>query len=267
MLEMLDKICLDNQLKIRVISIAENCSGSIINLAERCNNGDFNCLSDKDDLTRLAVMIECASSTYSKYKAFGIDDKVFYDTIDDIRIWCENNGNKGLKEYGWIKNHIAFNLFRLGRLQFQLYKCENPTLDYSKLPFEYGERLIYIHIPQGEKLILSDCIHSIKTAKEFFGKYFPEYSFNYFFCESWLLYEGNIDFMDPHSNIIRFASLFDIAYSCNDDSQAIERIFGRRRINKHNYSEDTSLQKRAKAYLINGGRLGMGIGVIDANDF
>lgn len=60
MLEMLDKICLDDQLKIRVISLAENCSGSIINLAERCNNGDFNCLSDKDDLTRLAVMIECA---------------------------------------------------------------------------------------------------------------------------------------------------------------------------------------------------------------
>ena len=42
-------------------------------------------------------------------------------------------------------------LFKIGRLQFQMYKAPMGP-DYTKLPFKRGDNLLYIHIPQGEKL-------------------------------------------------------------------------------------------------------------------
>ena len=42
-----------------------------------------------------------------------------------------------------------------------------------------------------------------------FDEYFPNYDFDYFFCESWLLYGENWQFMNSSSNILQFSTLFD----------------------------------------------------------
>ena len=36
-------------------------------------------------------------------KNAGISEKIYYDTMSDIKIWCKRNGNKGLKNYRWLK--------------------------------------------------------------------------------------------------------------------------------------------------------------------
>lgn len=259
---MIDYLNLDVNLKQKVIDLAYKDRVNVFSLAKKCNEGNFSCLRAKDDLTRLAVVIKCLEYTKAQYDRLNIDDRVFFDTMSDISIWCSNNNNKGLKNYGWIKNHLSCELFRLGRLQFQLFACNNPTLNYSLLPFGFGEKMIYVHIPQGERLIYDDCISSLKHAKVFFAEHFPDYEYKYFFCESWLLYGDNNKFMSPNSNIIKFASIFDVKYSVKDDSQAIERIYGKRQLFKSRYPENTSLQKSAKKFMQNGGRLGVGIGVI-----
>lgn len=266
MLDLIEKIDLDIQLKNKVIDLAQKDRVKILSLAKKCAGGNFNCLRFKDDLTRLAVIIETAEYTLEKYRQLGIPEHIFIKTLDDIRIWCENNDNKGLANYNWIKNHLNCELFRIGRLQFQLFKCSNKLLDYSCFPFDCGENVINIHIPQGEKLIYSDCIASLKEAVVFFNKYFPDYNYRYFFCESWLLYGDNCFFMEPSSNIMQFSAMFDIVCSVDIDKQSIERIFGKRQLNKKKYQENTSLQRSAKAHLLNGGKLGMGIGIIDKYD-
>lgn len=266
MLDLIDKINLDNQLKSKVIDLAQKDKVKILSLANKCTGSNYNCLRFRDDLTRLAVIIEKANNTYDKYKQLGIDEEILFKTLDDIRIWCENNDNKGLANYNWIKNHLNCELFRIGRLQFQFFKCSNKLLDYNCFPFDCGEQVVNIHIPQGEKLIYSDCVTSLKEAVEFFNKHFPDYSFSYFFCESWLLYGDNCLFMEPSSNIMQFSAMFDIVCSSDIDKQSIQRIFGKRQFNKMKYQENTSLQKSAKAHLLNGGKLGMGIGIIDKYD-
>ena len=221
-----------------------------------------NCLENESDIIRLAVIVGCLKKTKEYYKRLNISEDIFYDTMTDVRIWCENNNNKGLQNYRWLTTHINAEIFKIGRLQFQLFCCDDELLDYSRLPFEQGENVIYIHIPQGERLIYTDCIESIAMAKGFFKLHFPDYKYKYFFCESWLLYQNNSEFMQPDSNIIKFANLFDIAYSNYDDKQAIERIFGKRKQNINDYPENTSLQIAAKKYLKNKNKLGMGIGTI-----
>ena len=218
-------------------------TGEMMTLSEKCLEKGFSALSRKNDVERLGVILCCALKAKEQYEKMGISDEIYYHTMSDIKIWCENNKNKGLRNYGWISNHVRCELFRLGRLQFQLYPCRNKTLLYKKLPFAYGENLIYVHIPQGEKLSFDECIKSFRMAEEFFKEYFPHYNYRYYFCESWLLYEGNRDFMKADSNILKFSSMFTHAYSVKIDEQAIERIFGKRRLLKRNYPENTSLQK------------------------
>jgi len=260
MLELARKLQLDE----KVIKSLEGLDvNKIIRHSDKCLQNDFSFLKRQNYTVRLSVILECAKRVKMRYEEMGIPDEVYYHTMSDIKIWCENNGNKGLKNYGWMKNHVKSELFRLGRLQFQIYECRNKTLLYSKLPFSYGEKLIYVHIPQGEKLNFDECKASFKMAEEFFRKYFPDYNYRYYFCESWLLYEGNNDFMKTDSNIIKFSSMFNHAYSVKIDEQAIERIFGKRKLFKKNYPETTSLQKSAKAYMQKGGKLGVGIGYID----
>jgi len=266
MKDLLDSIKLNQNLRLRLDEFSAENKNKISTLCEKCRR-NFNVLSSVSDIMRLAVCIECADKyTYAYYREKGISEEIFYSTMQDIAVWCENNGNKGLKNYHWIKNHLNGELFRIGRLQYQLYPCKNKTLDYKRLPFDYGDNLIYIHIPQGEKLIYSDCTKSLAEANIFFKAYFPDFEYQFYFCESWLLFQENFAFMDTSSNILQFQSLFELVYSAADDRQAIERIFKKRRLFKSNYPENTTLQRNAKRYMLDGNKLGIGIGIIDKND-
>ncbi len=262
MLELAKKIELSPNVITELEKLLSKSSDRIDRLAEKCMKQGFHCLKGKPLMVNLAVILNLAVKVKERYIEAGIDEKIYYDTMSDIKIWCEKTDNKGLKECGWLRNHVKFELFRLGRLQFQLYECNNKTLLYDKLPFGYGEKLIYVHIPEGESLSEEKCLHSFEAAEEFFRQFFPEYKYKWLFCESWLLFEGNREFMDKESNIIKFMSFFEHCYSMKIDVQAIERIYGKRKLRKSAYSEKTSLQKRAKKYMLDGNRLGIGVGVI-----
>lgn len=262
--ELIQKLFIDKTLISKLEALDEV---KIQSIAEKCNKNGFNCLLASSDIERLAVCL-CYSEKYTKqfYKDNNIPLNIYYDTMKDIAIWCENNNNSGLKNYNWITNHLKGELFAIGRLQYQLYTCKNKTLNYDFLPFNYGEKLIYVHIPQGEKLVYSSCVESLKDARAFFEQYFPNFEYKFFFCESWLLFDENYMFMKPSSNILQFQSLFDIVYCEKDDSQAIERIFGKKRLLLSSYPTKTSLQKSAVEYMKAKNKLGVGIGIIDKND-
>jgi hypothetical protein len=262
-----NKINLNSELKNKVLSLVEKDRAKLISLCKKADNDNFKSGFTKNDMIKLAVaLLYSVEFTYPKYQKAVISDEIYFETMKDIAVWCENNNNKGLKNLPWIKNHLNSDLFKIGRLQFQIYKCDNRTLNYDLLPFNFGENLIYVHIPQGEKLVYAECVNSLKNAKSFFGEYFPNYDFDYFFCESWLLYGENWQFMNSSSNILQFSTLFDLVYSVEDDRQAIERIFGKRQLIKSKYQENTALQRSAKRFMQNGGKLGVGIGILFKGD-
>lgn len=267
MINLAKEIGLDPTVISRLSSLTPKENKKAEALAAKCLDGDFSCLKKENYLILLAVILICAEKVRERYVEKGISDEIFLDTMSDIKIWCENNGNKGIKNYGWLKNHLCLELFRLGRLQFQLYECKNRTLNYKKLPFPYGERVIYVHIPQGERLDREKCLESFRMAEEFFKRFFPEYTYKWYFCESWLLFEGNKEFMAEDSNILAFASLFTHCYSIKVDVQTIERVFGKRRLLKKHYPEGTALQRSLKKYMLSGGRAGVGICVADRKNF
>ena len=262
MIKLARKIGLDESVIKTLEVLIHNKNSDIDKLADKCMDKGFHILKGKSPMVALAVILKLAVDIKAEYDKTGIDETIYYDTMSDIKIWCEKTGNKGIKQYMWLQNHVKFELFRLGRLQFQLYPCKNKTLLYNKLPFSYCDNLIYIHIPEGEKLSEDKCKESLSSARTFFAEYFPDYNYEFFFCESWLLFDGNREFMSRDSNIVKFMSLFDHCYNVKVDVQAIERIYGKRKLFKKKYSENTDLQRRAKAYMLGGNKLGFGVAVI-----
>ena len=263
MIDLARKIKLSDEIVCKVKVFYDKHKEDIELCADKCLADSFGILGKKDPLFRLAVILVLAVKVKKKYDKAGIAEEIYYDTMSDIKIWADKCDAEGLENYSWLKNHVSFELFKIGRLQFQFYECTGRTVLYKKLPFDYGEKVIYIHIPEGEKLEKEKCIASLKKANKFFAEFFPNYLYRYYFCESWLLFEGNREFMSADSNIVNFMSVFDICYSVKIDKQAIERIFGKRRFLKKSYPEKTTLQKQAKKYMLNGKRLGVGVGVIE----
>lgn len=153
----------------------------------------------------LFIYLNIAIALYDKYLEQNIDLNIYYDTIDDIRIWANNcvkeEGIYGLKEIYWVNEHLRMRLFKLGRLQFQKRDAsEFMKLIYSKGLNEYVKQdyLYFVHIPEGEKLTSELAHDSYKKAKDFYKDDMV------FACESWMLSDKLELIMNENSNVIKF---------------------------------------------------------------
>lgn len=270
-------IILDKEALNKASELDKRTEIKVSRLAKSYFKGKTFRLNRQNPAVKLATALKAAEFTLEYYRKKNIPDAIYADTLNDIAVWCRNCGNVGLENTDWLKNHIGCKLFKIGRLQYQMFRCLDGTLKYSELPFSYGDRMVYIHIPQGEKLTTDKCKASLKQANRFFAEYFPDFSYDCYFCQSWLLYGNNVEFMDAESNIVKFMGLFDIHYSLTDEKQAFERIFGvdgktyltqfgksdaERRVNISLLPRNTSLQKSAVNYISAGRKLGVGIATI-----
>lgn len=180
--------------------------------------------------------------SYPEYQRRGIPDSIFLATFSDIRRWQEkyfqDSGRIGLGErrLHWLKNHITLKLFALGSLQYQ----------YREEPDELN-----IHIPKGADLSAESVDESLRQAFGFFRK--DEITF---FCSSWLLSPQLRTLLDENSRIAAFARRFEIISTDYSSRQAEERLFGVVCDDPSSYCNlATSLQNRARTFLIDGGRL------------
>ncbi|MDG0790682.1 acyltransferase domain-containing protein [Cohnella ginsengisoli] len=207
----------------------------------------------------LYFFVKMAVDAYAEYRLREIPDEVYIETFSDIRIWtdvCKTiSGECGIEESGWLQEHVRLALFRLGRLQFQPIALDRDLIAGDR-KFAKGDLVLNVHIPAGESLDQQAALASFARARAFF-RGVP----SVFVCHSWLLYPGLGQVLDPGSNIMRFQRLFEI-YEVDDASrQAEERIFGAPQDDPAAYDEHTGLQRRAKAYLAAGGKLGAGAGI------
>ena len=206
-----------------------------------------------------------ACEVYERYMDAEISEKIFWDTFQDIRFWCENTereyGTLGLAVYEWFYRHIDMVLFRFGRLQFEKMEMEYSVIadkeTSGKMCIEKGTEVINIHIAQGEPLTWEACEKSIDMAKKFWG------SDKLYVCHSWLLYPGLDAVLGEKSNIREFRKHFRVLQIDYKEREAEWRVFGKVLKNVVEYPEDTSLQKRVKEYLLSGKSLGNGWAVLE----
>ena len=145
-------------------------------------------MKSQDGKRNLLTFLYLCEGLQQKANGLGIPEEVLIETLKDIVIWTENytemKGTLFLGELEWLKLHMQFEMFRLGRLQFRMAKAYR---DIPEAGIRKGDNVMEIHIPRGSKLDIGECERSIAWAKEFFARYFPEFAYTCFTCNSWLL--------------------------------------------------------------------------------
>ena len=223
-------------------------------------------LGEKKEVVAMCAAFVMSEPLLEKYRKRNIPDEYFYNIAADFKIWADNckqsKGFYGIDVIHWITRHLSENLYRVGRLQFERinFEFDDVTCDNGKV-IKKGDRLLYIHVPQGEPLDYDECAASRVAAVEFLKKYYNE-SFEGFFCQSWLLHPNLKDILPENANIVRFQGDFNVFKTDEDAAQAIERVLKCTFETLGTAVQETSLQKNMMRYIKDGGKLGQGWGVI-----
>ncbi len=246
---------------------------------ESYNNDNFDFLKSVEDIKKLAQSNEICEYTaymlllicmvpelYSKYKQKGISDKIFYDTMCDLRYKLEEcqlvHKKVGTFVPKWYRGFFELRIFALGRLQFEInqtwFDCE---VNGTKIP--KGTKVLSVHIPRtGTKLEHSLVIDSYRQAAEFFK---DEFSGNIIFiCNSWLLYPWNREVLKDGSNLAEFYDDFNIVSSGEYQNYSeVWRLFDcLYEGNPDKLPNDTSLRRAYIERIKVGLPIGHGTGVI-----
>jgi hypothetical protein len=210
--------------------------------------------SEKDGKKNLLSYLFFCDELEKGYQSKGIPNNVLIDTLKDIVIWTKTwsalKNELYLGEVEWLKRHLSMKLFRLGRLQFCMADSE---FDIPEKNVKKGDPTIEIHIPEGEPLLVEECIRSIELARDFFKRYFPNYNYTLFTCHSWLLDTSLDRFLKPDSNILKFGGLFKVVK--RDSSDALLGYIFRWGIKREELESSpavTSLAKKIKSAALNG---------------
>lgn len=203
-------------------------------------------MEDDKEISLLMGLYFCEYA-YEKYKERGFSEELFRETMHDIVIWTntcvEVNGTLGLESQKWfLNNHVKLNMFRFGRLQFR------------PIPLQ---KALDAHIPVGGPLIKEECLKSFERAIEFFRKYFSEYTFDHFYCGTWLLDKTVLQFLGKNSNIEQFQSLWETYEEIPSNEGALGFIlgWGCNETNMEKYPPKNRFATEIVNFVKNGGQL------------
>ncbi len=234
-------------------------------LSDAINSGNpLNALKqENDNFLNLLYILSNMDNAFLNFKKRNIPDDIILDSLNDVRVWVLNlyNCKKeiGLTEIEWESSIQNAEVIKLGRLQFQPFKSD---FESPKHGIRLGDNALNMHIQEGSGMTPEACRESIAAAREFFKKYYPDFNYTHMVCESWLLDPALITLVKPDSNIAHFYNMFDIA-KIIPSSSALKRIYGPDSDKPTaELPETSSLQKNLKAYLLNGGKLSAGYGVL-----
>ncbi len=233
-------------------------------------------------LVKLCLVYAFLPTVFDRYREKSIPENIFWDTMSDIKIWIIDHrtrtGDDGLFELHWIMHHMNMNIFKIGRLQYQkLFWYFKTPYSNDGVKIGFGDKIINVHIPRGEKCSIEACEKSLEMAKEFFAEHFPDFPNDKYMCHSWMLYPHNRDFMPNDGNIVRFGELFNIVEEKESPQQTYLWLYGVKIGNSilmknkketgsygctESLPQNTSLQKSTIDYIKNGGTFGEGLGVI-----
>lgn len=226
--------------------------------------------TEKKGLELLTVMLIAALETRRHYKAKGIPDTVFLDTMDCFpRFTAEHKesfGCWGFDRGFWAWRQLSGRLFRLGTLEYELCSCPE-TLSAGGFTLEQGAPALSVHIPSNASLEDQALEDSFAGAREFFPRYFPEFGAKGAFCQSWLLSANLRKLLGENSRIRHFQDRFLFVYGDDSRDHCQQWLFKRTYENPADFPEDTSLQRSAKAFILSGGILGGGTCILPPDVF
>lgn len=190
-------------------------------------------------------------------------------------------GRYGFDRGFWAYRQIEGVLFRLGVLEYEILpdqaELQSGTTAADTTQASVGGSgaarettcgKINIHIPGGAPLTEETIADSYREARTFLARFFPGTEDWPMECESWLLSPALPHLLPETSRILLFQRHFTLREWDEDASDYLEWVYhfapGQIAAAKQNLPalpENTSLQRRMKAHLLDGGKIGVGTGL------
>lgn len=213
---------------------------------------------DPQGFKELCCMLRCALDTKARFQQLGLPEEIFYDTMGCfsrfVREHRESYGCYGFDRGFWTVRQISCKLFRIGQLEYELAELD-------------GKEAISIHIPTDVILSRPLLRQSYLDARRILNKAFPEYAGVPMFCDSWLLSPTLEQLLPKDSHILQFQRSFRrISYS-ETARGYVQWVFKNPKLEVKQYPEDTSLQRKLKAFLIDGGTFITAKGILIEDPF
>lgn len=165
-------------------------------------------------------------------------------------------GVYGFDRADWTTRQMNALLFRIGELEYELTEDD-----------EDGHRLISLHITSNGRLTADRLNASVSEARRFIAERFPLWADAPMECWTWLLNPVLKEMLPADSNILTFQTAFDITPTEDDPNDVLEWVFKltekqQEGIDLADLREDTSLQRKMKAYLLSGGQVYIAHGIM-----
>lgn len=208
---------------------------------------------DTDGFGMLTCMLRCALDCRKDYESMGFPEQVYIDTMKCFSRFVGEHmvsfGRFGFDRGFWTVRQVSAKLFRIGELEYEVVVDED------------GQKAVSIHIPSDAKLENTLLRQSYLEAKKLLIPAFPEFSDAPWGCGSWLLAPVLRELLPEHSRILTFQRSFRIVKT-HPSTDFMEWVYKREDIPIEELPEDTSLQRRLKAYLLADYEFHSGMGIL-----
>lgn len=214
-------------------------------------------------------LLSLTEELHEQYVLLGIDEKVYYDTMDDLRckllecMECEYVPGTFVPD--WFDGFFRLKRIAYGRFQYELCRFNSDkefTLKCGHV-IKPGDIYVNFHIPSsGVSLSNEVRLVSYKEAYKHFKPLFPDGTV-IFGCGSWLLYPRHREFLPEGMNILNFMDDFEtVNWNERDDFHNDWRIFGHYSdLPWNELPKDTKLRKAYAEWICAGNKVGDAFGV------
>lgn len=200
---------------------------------------------------QLACQLHCACLRHETYREMGIPDQIYFDTMSCYaRFVMECLYYKGGYQFDrgwWTWRQLSMKVFRLGQLEYELKP----------------DGTVAIHIPTGTDFSAAAVDISLSQVKSFLKQFFPDYANATLTCNSWLLSPALKDLLVEESNILSFQRRFTLTDTNSEAKDYVSWLFQcLPDADPAGLPESTSLQRKAKQFILAGGKIGSAAGYL-----
>lgn len=203
---------------------------------------------DPDGFRLLWVLLEMARETAEGYARMGIPTAIFAETMKFITRFLRTN----LDQHGcydfhwgwWFWRELAMVEYRVGCLEYEFVK--NPD----------GTREVSLHIPSDADMRPASVDASFVAFRAFVAEKYPQWQDVPWVCDSWMMSPALAHLLAPESNILAFQRRFDTVHVNEDALGVLDWVFPTHHEVSPALPEKTSLQRKMKAWLLQGNKVG-----------
>jgi hypothetical protein len=149
---------------------------------------------------------------------------------------------------GWRGNRIMPQGYTLREQSFLIRS------EWTKA-LKFGDTILDLHIPRGEKLSMENCKDSFIQAFKFFTTIFPDHPFKGVYCHTWFFTPQLQTILPQDSNIVHFQREFYLYPHPGGPAFLWSFVFGEKYPEAKTAPRDTSLRNAVLNWINNGGEL------------